>query len=259
MTSKRRPNKKQRRWVEEFCSRHPGSRVVSTKDATCGYFYYVISWNEDLPIFAPPNEEDEELDFGMGWVNRQLYVELTPAGIERLRREITAGIVYPHCLLDWRYYSTAPVQTILPIAEVLNLPVTEKPKRATSKRKKSQLSVTQHQLPVDPLGQEILQISMRHGGEVRSRQDLLSQKVPHYSLEMRTVIQMNQALIDLLKEVGATSHEWESAEMLLGVIGETGVLEYVRQIPSWRKFYNTRIAATVPTIPKFQSIQVQSV
>ncbi|MHC5755431.1 MAG: hypothetical protein ACYTXF_33280 [Nostoc sp.] len=202
----RRPNKKQKQWVDNFCKSKPDSRILSIKDATCGYFYYVISWNEDLPVYAPPNEDDEELDLGMGWLVRQLYVELTPAGIDRLRREITAEIVYPHCLLDWRH-SMVTAQTVLPISQVLELPVTEKPKRTTSRRKKSKVNATQHQLPVDPLGQQILEISMRHGGEVRSRQDLLSQKVPHYSLEMRTVIQMNQALIDLLKEVGATSKD----------------------------------------------------
>jgi hypothetical protein len=99
---------------------------------------------------------------------------------------------------------------------------------------------------------------MRHGGEVRSRQDLLSQKAPHYSLEMRTVIPMNQALIHLLKEVGATSKEWESAEMLLGVIGETGVLQYIRNISAWRQVHGIEVAASVPIIPRYQQSQTQS-
>lgn len=253
----RRPNQKQRRWVEEFCKNKPGSRILSIKDATCGYFYYVISWNEDLPVYAPPNEDDEELDLGMGWIVRQLYVELTPAGIDRLRREITTDVVYPHCLLDWRH-SMVTAQTVLPISQVLEVP-TEKPKRITSKRKKSHVQATQYQLPIDPLGQEILQISMRHGGEVRSRQDLLSQKVPHYSLELKTIIQMNQALIDLLKEVGATSREWESAEMLLGVIGEVGVLQYIRNIPAWRKVHKIEVAKSVPVIAKPKHRQSQPI
>lgn len=258
MTGKRRPNKKQRQWVEEFCKHRPSSKIINIKDATCGYFYYTISWNEDLPVYSPPNEDDEELDLGMGWVVRQLYVELTPAGIDRLRQETIAGVVYPHCLLDWRH-SMVTAQTVLPIPQVLELSIAEKPKRRSSKRKKSDVVVTQHELPVDAFGQEILQISMRRTGEVRSRQDLLSQKVPHYSLEMRTVIHLNQALIDLLKEVGATSKEWESAEMLLGVIGETGVLHYIRSIPAWRKFHGVQVAASVPVVRKFEQIQRQSI
>lgn len=254
----RRPNKKQKQWVEDFCKQKPGSRVLSCRDATCGYFYYVISWNEDLPVYAPPNEDDEELDLGMGWIVRQLYVELTPAGIDRLRKEITTDVVYPHCLLDWRH-SMVTAQTVLPIAQVLELPITEKPKRATSKRKKSKIDATQHQLPVDPLGQEILRISVRNGGEVRSRQDLLSQKVAHYSLEMKTVIPMNQALIHLLKEVGATSKEWESAERLLGVIGEVGVLKYIQDIPAWRKFLGVEVAKSVPVVTKLKQQQTQQI
>ncbi|MEH2458308.1 hypothetical protein [Nostoc sp.] len=251
MTSKRRPNKKQRRWVEEFCRCRQNSKITSIKDASCGYFYYTISWNEDLPVYAPPNEDDEELDLGMGWVVRQLYVELTPAGIDRLRKDSTAGVVYPHCLLDWRH-SMETAQTVLPIVEMLDLPFERSKRPASKRRKKSKIATSfQHELPVDPLGQEILQIRMRHGDqEVRSRQDLLSQKVAHYSLEMSTVIQVNQALVDLLKEIDATSEEWESAEMLLGVIGEAGVLEYIRQIESWRKFHGTRRAKSVPIIPK---------
>jgi hypothetical protein len=254
----RRPNKKQKQWVADFCNQKPGSRVLSCRDATCGYFYYIISWNEDLPVYAPPNEDDEELDLGMGWIVRQLYVELTPAGIDRLRKEIIADVVYPHCLLDWRH-SMVTAQTVLPIAQVLEIPVIEKPKRTTSKRKKSIVDMTQHQLPLDPLGQEILRISMRRDGEVRSRQDLLSQKVPHYSLEMKTVISMNQALIDLLIEVGATSQEWESAERLLGVIGEIGVLQYIRDIPAWRKIKGVQVAASVPVaVPKSKTQHQQN-
>ncbi|PHJ69206.1 hypothetical protein VF14_03490 [Nostoc linckia z18] len=254
----RKPNKKQRRWVEEFCKQRPGSRIVSIQDATCGYFYYTIAWNEDLPVYAPSNEEDEELDLGMGWITRQLYVELTPAGIDRLRQETIADIVYPHCLIDWRRRMVT-AQTVLPIAQVLELP-SEPVKRTTSRRrKKSSLETTQHQLPIDPLGQEILDIRLRQGGEVQSRQDLLSDRAPHYSLAMGTVIHLNQALIDLLKEINATSEEWESAELLLGVIGEAGVLEYIKQIPGWRKYHGIEVASTVPVVAKQSQVQTQSI
>lgn len=253
----RKPNKKQRRWVEEFCKQQPGSRIVNIIDATCGYFYYTIAWNEDLPVYAPSNEEDEELDLGMGWIVRQLYVELTPAGIDRLRQETIADIVYPHCLIDWRR-SMVTAQTVLPIPQVLELPP-QPVKRTTSKRrKKSNLATTQHQLPIDPQGQEILEIRLRQGGEVQSRQDLLSQKVPHYSLEMGTVIHLNQALIDLLKEINASSEEWESVELLLGVIGEAGVLHYIKQIPGWRKYQGIEVASTVPVVAKSEQPQVQT-
>ncbi|MEH2067894.1 MAG: hypothetical protein V7K47_06960 [Nostoc sp.] len=253
----RKPSKKQRHWVEEFCKQRPKSRIINIKDATCGYFYYTIAWDEDLPVYAPSNEEDEELDLGMGWITHQLYVELTPAGIDRLRQQTIMDIVYPHCQLNWRR-SMVTAQTVLPIPQVLELPP-EPVKRTTSKRrKKSNLNLTQHQLPIDPLGEEILDIRLRRGGEVQSRQDLLSQKVPHYSLEMGTVIHLNQALIDLLKEVNATSKEWESAEMLLGVIGEAGVLHYIKQIPAWRKYHRIEVALTVPVVTKPQQPQIQT-
>ncbi|MHC5897363.1 hypothetical protein [Nostoc sp.] len=77
-------------------------------------------------------------------------------------------------------------QTVLPITQVLELPITEKPKRTTSKRKKSKIDATQHQLPVDPLGQEIMNLCGMVGKWIAAR--FTFPKVDHDSLEMKAVI-----------------------------------------------------------------------
>ncbi|HLO87806.1 MAG TPA: hypothetical protein VK203_22750 [Nostocaceae cyanobacterium] len=236
----KKPNKKQRQWLQEFMKAKQGVEIVKARDLNCRYFSFVIRWREPFSLDTFPNTEP-----GDAWTVYEIYLELTPAAIPREMKQKTIEVVYPHCDLRPKGQKELLVQTSLPLSQMLELPTQKASKKNGRNKSKDGSQIEQLQLPVDPLGQKILDIRLKNGAEVESRQALLSQTQSHYSLQFRQVIQFNQAIIDLLKAVGATTEEWESAELLLQVIGEAGVIKYIEGIPVLRELQGKQ-ATTVP-------------
>ncbi|HLP88818.1 MAG TPA: hypothetical protein VK184_09560 [Nostocaceae cyanobacterium] len=236
----KKPNKRQRQWLDEFMKGKQGVEIVKARDLNCRYFSFVILWREPFSLDTFPNTEP-----GDAWTVYEIYLELTPAAIPREMKQKTIEVVYPHCALQPKGQRDFLVQTALPLPQMLELPTQTALKKSSKAKSRSELQIEQLQLPVDSLGQKILDIRLKNGGEIESRQALLAQTQSHYSLQLRKVIQFNQAIIDLLKAVEATTEEWEKAELLLQVIGEAGVIKYIEGIPVLRELQGKQ-ATTVP-------------
>ncbi|HLO87812.1 MAG TPA: hypothetical protein VK203_22780 [Nostocaceae cyanobacterium] len=236
----KKPNKKQRQWLNEFTKGKQGVEIVKARDLNCRYFSFVIRWREPFSLDTFPNTEP-----GDAWTVYEIYLELTPAAVPREMRQKTIEVVYPHCALRPKGQREFLVQTALPLSQMLELPTQKAPKKSSRTKLGSESQIEQLQLPVDSLGQKILDIRLQNGGEIESRQALLAQTQSHYSLQFRKVFQFNQAIIDLLRAVEATTEEWESAELLLQVIGEAGVIKYIEGIPVLRELQGKQ-ATTVP-------------
>ena len=114
----KKQSKQQKQWIANFLEKRGSTaKLVKTYNATCGYYYYTFRWHEALPIYFPSSEE--QLDPGAGWLVKELYVELSPAAIERNKRSEVVDVVYPHCSLSYRRSPDINLQIALPLTQLL--------------------------------------------------------------------------------------------------------------------------------------------
>lgn len=235
----KKQSKQQKQWITNFLEkRGPTAKLIKTYNATCGYYYYNFRWHEALPIYLPPH--GDELDPGAGWLVKELYVELSPAATERNKRSYVVEIVYPHCSMSYRRSPDTNLQISLPLTQLLLVNKGESTlRKAVSKKRDSRIKkisgLTQHELPLSGVASRMHEIYQRHSENMKSKQDLLAETTEYYSEQLRQIVRLPTAIAILLEELNATQQEWESAALLLGVVGEQGVLMYVEGIPDLRQ------------------------
>lgn len=225
----RRETPRQRQWVKAFLASHPKHELVKRSPHIDGSWVYIIRWDEDLENYILSGEPD--LDPGSGYQTKEMQVILNRTATKVTKKEVVTKIVWLCCSLTYRHKSKIG-QTTLPLSQLLEIKATNNKKHSRTFSKPHEF--LQHELPLDQTTSLMMEIRLREGSAIKSKQDLLSESTEYYSQSQKRNLKMPQALADLLTELNATPEEWESAEELLGVIGECGALKYIQAIPEWR-------------------------
>ncbi|PMB01126.1 hypothetical protein CI594_09920, partial [Fischerella thermalis CCMEE 5196] len=71
-------------------------------------------------------------------------------------------------------------------------------------------------------------------------QEILLENTPHLNLVPGKDTKLPEAIVKILSEKQASLKEWETAITLYEVTGSSGVIEYLQQLDSWRKYLGNK-------------------
>ncbi len=258
-------NPKQKLWVEKFSATHETVQIISVRDASCNYRELTIRWREEISCPKVVGCESA----GKGSVTYETFIDLTPSGIARQEITRIVNVIYPQCDLAFRNnrietYTTH--QPVLPISQLLvnvepprpkiraSLFKTRKKRSGDSLLKKKK-RILQQELPITGFAAKLHEMRLLKGKLPETVQTILNEKVEHYSLEYRTVVQLPKWILELLDDCKATLDEREIAQGMYEVVGEQGALTYIEGIPSLRQHFGL----SSPVIISISSQQTQRV
>jgi hypothetical protein len=228
---KPRLNKKQRAWVNKFIESHPNSRLTNIIEGLSGDRIVIIEWWESTNAIILDSHT-----LIKGRISYKIEVKLRKLGDPRHTAKFEYKInqpekkTVPYCL--WGQLS-------LHIPQCYAVPTPTNPVVVRSKRKvktKKQKKFVQHTLPIVGIAAELHQINIRHGGVLKSEQQLLSETALHLDLDTNKEVKLPSAIIQILQEKKASLDEWESAISLYQVGGGSCVLSYLEGLDSIRQF-----------------------
>lgn len=240
-----RLNPRQRKWLAKFLSEYPYYKLKEVRKDLDGDRILRLEGIEQLPLAVVP----EFAGAYPGYQQHILEVKLRKFGDARYTAKHSFNTVYPHCVLSEKLITVEHIgQLSLSIpAAVLAVPepvnpviVAWKPKQKAKPKQEIQLS-----LPVIGLEAELFRLRQEKRPHLPpvSSQELLAEKNSTWSQRDCKEVELPQVLIDLLLAQGAEDEEWQSAINLFGLIGLSGVMQYVESIPYLRQHFSKRVSA----------------
>lgn len=243
---KARLNLKQRQWRDRFLEKYPYYRVRDIWEDLAGDRVIVFEGTEHLEV---PLVIDYEGEYPV-CIHHKLKIKLRVYGDPRYSAE--------H---QWKIATSKDAwipktgQLVLPIQQALAIPqptnpviVTWKPKQAREK-KNVQLSI-----PVFGVEAELFQHRLKYRPHLPpiSSQEILAEKISTWSIRDKREVELPQAVVDVLRTMGANDEEWQSAMDLFEVAGIPCAMEYAQGLPTFRRWKGL---PEMPLVIQSQAVQ----
>ncbi|MBD2337355.1 hypothetical protein H6G64_10170 [Calothrix sp. FACHB-156] len=236
-SSSRKPrlNKKQRAWVNSFLSSHPNARVRTIYELDGDRVVQIEWWENTNPVILDPKT------YIQGIISYNMWVKLRKSGDPRKTAEFSYRITPPE-KRSASWCLTGQLSLELPqcyeVAEPNN-PVIIKPKRRNAQTKKLKRFL-QYTLPLSETSSQLHTTNLGDDGVTLSGQEILLENTPHLNLDTGKNTKLPEAIVKILSEKQADLKEWETAITLYEVAGSSGVMEYLQQLDSWRKYLGNK-------------------
>lgn len=244
--AKARLNKKQRVWRDRFLAKYPYYRIREIWEDLDGDRIIIFEGTEHLKTPLVINYEGEY----PVWIHHKLKVKLRKFGDPRYSADYQWEIVTSKDV--WRPQTG---QLVLPIKQALAIPkptnpvvVIWKPKQ-TREKKNIQLS-----MPVFGTEAELFQHRLKYRPHLppTSSQEILAEKITTWSMRDKREVELPQAVVDVLRTMGANDEEWQSAMDLFEVAGMSCAMDYAQALPSLRRYKGL---PEMPLVMQSQAIQ----
>ncbi|BAU04529.1 hypothetical protein IQ278_00935 [Tolypothrix sp. LEGE 11397] len=232
-SSSRKPrlNEKQRAWVNSFLSSHPNARVRTIYELDGDRVVQIEWWENTNPVILDPKT------YIQGIISYNMWVKLRKSGDPRKTSEFSYRITPPE-KRSALWHLTGQLSLELPqcyeVAEPNN-PVIIKPKRRNTKTKKVK-KFLQYTLSLSEISVQLYTTNIKDDGVTLYGQEILLENTTQLNLDTGKDTKLPEAIVKILSEKQASLKEWETAITLYEVAGSSGVIEYLQQLDSWRKY-----------------------
>jgi len=98
----------------------------------------------------------------------------------------------------------------------------------------------QYTLPLSEVSVQLHTTNIKDDGVTLYGQEILLENTPYLNLGTDKDTKLPEAIVKILSEKQADSKEWETAITLYEVAGSSGVIEYLQQLDSWRKYLGNK-------------------